>query len=75
MYMSIAGENILILNTKKAAADLLDRRGAIYSSRPRFISTSWHQLCLQHSIPTQSVRFSGGRDILSWANVILRPVW
>ena len=36
--MSIAGQSILVLNTNKVAVDLLDRRGAIYSDRPRFIS-------------------------------------
>ena len=72
--MSIAGQNILVLNTKKIATDLLDRRGAIYSSRPRFISTSCLQR-LRHSASIQPVRFSGGRDILTWANGLLRAVW
>ena len=41
--MSIAGHDILVLNTNKVAADLLDRRGVIYSDRPRLISKSCHQ--------------------------------
>ena len=35
--MGLAGQGILVLNTNKVAVDLLDRRGAIYSDRPRFI--------------------------------------
>jgi len=41
--MSIAGQSILVLNTNRVAADLLDRRGAIYSGRPRCISESYDQ--------------------------------
>jgi hypothetical protein len=36
-YLSAAGQPIIVLNTQKAAADLLDRRAAIYSDRPRNI--------------------------------------
>ena len=39
--MSLAGQKILVLNTHKVAADLLDRRGTIYSDRPQFISKSF----------------------------------
>ena len=70
LYMSIAGQKILVLNTNKVAADPLDRRGTIYSDRPRFISKSCHQ-CLQHSAPTQSLRSGGGQDIYRWIDVIL----
>ena len=37
MYITALGRGILVLNSHKAAADLLDRRGHIYSDRPRFI--------------------------------------
>lgn len=37
MYLNVAGQPTLILNTQKAAADLLDRRAATYSGRPRLI--------------------------------------
>ncbi|KAH9049790.1 cytochrome P450 [Lactarius deliciosus] len=36
-YLSAAGQPIVVLNTQKAAADLLDRRSGIYSDRPRNI--------------------------------------
>jgi cytochrome P450 len=36
-YVNAAGQPIVVLNTQKAAADLLDRRAAIYSDRPRNI--------------------------------------
>ena len=41
MYITAAGTGMLIINSHKAANDLLDRRGHIYSDRPRFISTCW----------------------------------
>ena len=37
MYLSALGQPILILNSLKAAAELLDRRASIYSDRPRLI--------------------------------------
>jgi hypothetical protein len=36
-YLSAAGRPIIVLNTQKVAADLLDRRAGIYSDRPRNI--------------------------------------
>ena len=38
VYLSVAGQKMLVLNSHKVAADLLDRRGTIYSDRPQFIS-------------------------------------
>ena len=35
--MNVAGKTIIILNSRKAAIDLLERRSAIYSDRPRMI--------------------------------------
>jgi hypothetical protein len=37
IYLNIAGQSIMILNSQKVAADLLDRRSAIYSDRPLFV--------------------------------------
>lgn len=37
VHISAAGQDFLILNSHKVAADLLDRRAAIYSDRPRLI--------------------------------------
>ncbi|KAH9040500.1 cytochrome P450 [Lactarius pseudohatsudake] len=37
MYLSALGQPILILNSLKAASELLDRRANIYSGRPRLI--------------------------------------
>ena len=37
IYLSAAGQPIIVLNTQKVAADLLDRRAGIYSDRPRNI--------------------------------------
>ena len=38
VYLTVGGQGILVLNTHQVAADLLDRRGHIYSDRPRMIS-------------------------------------
>ncbi|KAJ3552235.1 hypothetical protein NM688_g4258 [Phlebia brevispora] len=35
--LNLAGKNVVVLNSLKAARDLLDRRSAIYSDRPRLI--------------------------------------
>lgn len=40
MYITIAQKGILILNSHEAASDLLGRKGAIYSDRPRWIGES-----------------------------------
>jgi len=37
IYISVGGQGVLILNSFKVAADLLDRRAGIYSSRMRTI--------------------------------------
>ncbi|KAH9965224.1 cytochrome P450 [Russula dissimulans] len=37
LYLSAAGQPIIVLNSQKVAADLLDRRAGIYSGRPRNI--------------------------------------
>ncbi|KAF7355868.1 Cytochrome P450 [Mycena venus] len=40
VYLNIAGQPIIVLNNAKAASDLLDRRGLIYSDRPGNIVAS-----------------------------------
>lgn len=37
VYLSALGRSIIVLNSQKAAADLLGRRARNYSDRPRFI--------------------------------------
>ena len=37
IYLNVAGQPIVILNSHKVAGDLLDRRSKIYSDRPRNI--------------------------------------
>jgi len=46
VYLTVGGQGILVLNTHRVTADLLDRRGHIYSDRPRLISE-----CRQHPQP------------------------
>ncbi|EMD35209.1 hypothetical protein CERSUDRAFT_116679 [Gelatoporia subvermispora B] len=40
VHITLAGQSVIILNTHKAAADLLDRRANNYSDRPRNIVAS-----------------------------------
>ncbi|VDC00277.1 unnamed protein product [Peniophora sp. CBMAI 1063] len=40
IYLNAAGQPMVVLNSQKAAADLLDRRAGIYSDRPQFIVAS-----------------------------------
>ncbi|KAJ7835225.1 cytochrome P450 [Mycena leptocephala] len=40
IHISIAGQPMLIMNSHKTAADLLDRRASIYSDRPRLLVAS-----------------------------------
>lgn len=42
-YISIAGKSAIVINTHEAALDLLEKRAAIYSDRPRFVMAS--ELC------------------------------
>jgi hypothetical protein len=37
MYLNALGQPIIVINSLKAAFELLDRRAKIYSDRPRFI--------------------------------------
>lgn len=40
VYLNVAGQPIIVLNSHKVAADLLDRRASIYSDRPPNIVAS-----------------------------------
>ena len=40
MYISALGNGLLVLNSQRVAADLLDKRSNIYSGRPRYISAN-----------------------------------
>ena len=37
VYLTALGSKLLVLSSFEAARDLLDRKGAIYSSRPRLV--------------------------------------
>lgn len=37
VYLSVFGQPILIINSQEAATDLLEKRAAIYSDRPRLV--------------------------------------
>ena len=37
VYLNVAGQPTIVLNSQKAASDVLDRRAAVTSGRPRFV--------------------------------------
>lgn len=37
MHVSVFGKDLIVLSTFEDARELMDKRGAIYSSRPRFV--------------------------------------
>jgi hypothetical protein len=39
-YLHILGQGLVFLNTPEAAADLMDKRGTIYSDKPQLVSVS-----------------------------------
>ena len=41
--LNLGGKNTIVLNTHKAASDLLDKRASIYSDRP--FSRMYHDIC------------------------------
>jgi hypothetical protein len=62
MYLNAFGQSILIINSLKAAFELLDRRANIYSDRPRRI-VAQDILC--------GGLFTG---FMSYGEVLVRPV-
>ena len=72
VYLTVGGQGILVLNTHQVAADLLDRRGHIYSDRPRMISKCG---CCRYLIPYCYMTFSGERDTLERADGGFAQVW
>ena len=40
IYLNVAGQPIVVINSPKVGVALLDRRAAIYSDRPHFIVAS-----------------------------------
>jgi hypothetical protein len=37
LYFNILGRSVIVLNSVQACHDLLDKRGQLYSDRPRFV--------------------------------------
>ena len=35
IYLNLLGQSVIVLNTAQATSDLLDKRSAIYSDRPK----------------------------------------
>jgi len=64
MYLTVGGQGILVINSHRAAADLLDRRGHIYSDRPRVISEC--SRCSSRHYPLLIITVSAKRDPGWW---------
>ncbi|KAK4161793.1 Fumitremorgin C synthase [Cladorrhinum sp. PSN259] len=45
MHLNMAGQSVIVLNSSKTAHDLLSKRGATFSDRPRFVVA--HELALK----------------------------
>lgn len=50
VHLSVLDRHIVVLNTYRAASDLLERRSAIYSDRARFPMVG--ELCVPRFRPT-----------------------
>lgn len=48
--LNMAGQSAVVLNSYQVASEILDKRSAIYSDRPRMIMTS-EILCGNHFFP------------------------
>ena len=44
LYLNMLGIRVVVLNTFEAARDLLEKKGALYSDRPRFVMSK--ELCV-----------------------------
>ena len=44
VYFNTLGIHVVVLNTFEAARDLLEKKGALYSDRPRFVMLK--ELCV-----------------------------
>ena len=51
-YVTVMGQPIIVLNSYQAAKDLLEKRGGIYSSRPRMVMLT--ELYVYHCSPGSS---------------------
>ncbi|KAJ3742404.1 cytochrome P450 [Lentinula detonsa] len=79
MYLNMAGQNIVVLNTQAAATELLERRSAIYSDRPTNVVAEY--LGSQLSMPFarygktwQSMRRAGHAVLNARVSALYQPV-
>ncbi|PIL24606.1 cytochrome P450 [Ganoderma sinense ZZ0214-1] len=62
VYLTALGTKLLVLSSFEAARDLLDRKGAIYSSRPRLVMINelmgwdWSLILMPYGRPFQAYR-------------------
>ncbi|KAH0826313.1 cytochrome P450 [Lanmaoa asiatica] len=61
-YLHVFGQGLVFLNTPEVAFDLLDKRGAIYSDKPRLVMVGELYVCLIFALRSESYRISCGCD-------------
>ncbi|PPQ97133.1 hypothetical protein CVT26_000618 [Gymnopilus dilepis] len=64
-YIHVLGQGVLFLNKAEVAFDLLDRRGAVYSSKPRLIMVG--ELSVNNFLRSnEAIDFELGVDVKTW---------
>ena len=73
VYIAVASQGILVFNKHYVATDLLDRRGHIYSDRPRMICE--YGFCRRHFVSQIliAVRLSVMNEILCSGLMMVSP--
>ena len=77
MYTNVCGQDMIILNSAEAALELLEKRSATYSDRPRLpmldLSVNIPLFCM-HDIPFEHLHF---RMQYLWQFSVMRygPIW
>ncbi|KAJ3882853.1 cytochrome P450 [Lentinula edodes] len=79
MYLNMAGKNIVVLNTQAAATELLERRSANYSDRPKNVVAEYlgSQLSMpfaRYGKPWQSMRRAGHAVLNARVSTQYQPV-
>lgn len=61
VYAHVFGQGLVFLNTAEACADLLDKRGTIYSDKPHLVMCGELYVPFDHSLPLVHISFSSFR--------------
>ena len=67
MSTSVAGQRIIVINSNNVAADLLDRRGTIYSDRPRFIREFCRDMLINPGFDIHGIQWRARYSRAGWS--------